>query len=38
MLPAADFLRGWPVTPGTQLPSQPMPPLVAPAPFPRVKG
>jgi methionyl-tRNA formyltransferase len=38
MLPAADFLRGWPVAAGTRLPSRPMPPLVAPAPFPRTKG
>lgn len=38
MLPAADFLRGRPVAPGTALPSHPMPPLVAPAPFPRAKG
>lgn len=38
MLPAAEFLRGWPVTPGTRLPSHPMPPLVANAPFPRPKG
>lgn len=37
LLPAADFLRGWPVAPGTRLPSQPMPALVAAAPFPRAK-
>ncbi len=37
MLPAPEFLRGWPVAPGTRLPSQPMPPLVAKAPFPRTK-
>lgn len=37
MLPAPEFLRGWPVAPGTRLPSQPMPPLVAKAPFPRAK-
>jgi methionyl-tRNA formyltransferase len=28
MLPAAEFLRGFPVAPGTRLPSKPMPPLV----------
>lgn len=33
MLPAADFLRGHPVAPGTRLESRPMPPLVAGAPF-----
>lgn len=38
MLPAPEFLRGWPVAPGTRLPSQPMPALVASAPFPRAKG
>ncbi|HQY06116.1 MAG TPA: methionyl-tRNA formyltransferase [Lacunisphaera sp.] len=38
MLPSSEFLRGWPVAPGTRLPSQPMPPLVASAPFPRPKG
>jgi methionyl-tRNA formyltransferase len=38
MLPAAEFLRGWPVAAGTRLPSRPMPPLVATAPFPRPKG
>jgi methionyl-tRNA formyltransferase len=38
MLPAPEFLRGWPVAPGTRLPSQPMPPLVANAPFPRAKS
>ena len=38
MLPAAEFLRGFPVTPGTPLVSQPMPPLVAREPFPRPKG
>jgi methionyl-tRNA formyltransferase len=37
MLPASEFLRGWPVAPGTRLPSQPMSPLVAQVPFPRVK-
>lgn len=38
MLPAAEFLRGCPVPPGTVLPSRPMPPLVARAPFPHRKG
>ncbi len=38
MLPAAEFLRGSPVATGTRLPSHPMPPLVACAPFPRAKG
>ena len=33
MLPAPEFLRGFPVAPGTCLPSRPMRPLVAPAPF-----
>ena len=28
MLPAQDFLRGFPIPAGTQLPSRPMPPLV----------
>ncbi len=28
MLPAADFLRGFPVSAGTRIPSHPMPPLV----------
>jgi methionyl-tRNA formyltransferase len=37
MLPAADFLRGFPVAPGTVLPSRPMPVLVANKPFPRPK-
>jgi len=37
MLPAPEFLRGWPVAAGTCLPSQPMSPLVAKAPFPRAK-
>lgn len=35
MLGAAEFLRGFPVAPGTPLASRPMPALVAPAPFPR---
>ena len=33
MLPAADFLRGFPVPAGTVIASSPMPPLVASAPF-----
>lgn len=33
MLPAADYLRGHPVAPGTRLESRPMPALVANAPF-----
>jgi methionyl-tRNA formyltransferase len=37
MLPAPEFLRGWPVAPGMCLPSHPMTPLVAKAPFPRTK-
>jgi methionyl-tRNA formyltransferase len=37
LLPAAEFLRGWPVVAGTRLASQPMPALVAPEPFPRLK-
>ena len=37
MLPAGEFVRGFPVPAGTVLPSHPMTPLVAPAPFPRVK-
>lgn len=35
MLPAAEFLRGFPVAAGTVLPSQAMPTLVAPQPFRR---
>ncbi|MBL9216200.1 MAG: methionyl-tRNA formyltransferase [Opitutaceae bacterium] len=35
MLPAAEFLRGFPVPAGTPLPSRPMPPLVASQPFAR---
>ncbi len=35
MLPAADFLRGFAVAVGAIMASQPMPPLVAPVPFPR---
>ncbi|MFZ5494795.1 MAG: methionyl-tRNA formyltransferase [Verrucomicrobiota bacterium] len=38
MLPAAEFLRGFPVAPGTVLPSHPMPPLVAGTPFRLRKG
>jgi methionyl-tRNA formyltransferase len=38
MLPAIEFLRGCPVAPGTVLPSRPMPPLVASAPFPYRKA
>lgn len=38
MLPASEFLRGWPVAPGTRLSSHPMPALVAREPFPRRKG
>lgn len=37
MLSAAEFLRGWPVAPGTRLPSRPMPRLESPEPFPRSK-
>lgn len=33
MLTAADFLRGYPIVPGTMLPSTPMTPLVASTPF-----
>lgn len=35
MLDAAEFLRGFPIAPGTRLASTPMPALVAPRPFPR---
>jgi methionyl-tRNA formyltransferase len=38
MLPAAEFLRGFPFAPGAVLPSRPMPPLVAPKPFPRARA
>ena len=38
LLPAAEFLRGFPVPAGTVLPSRPMPALVAAAPFPHRKG
>ena len=35
MLGAPEFLRGFPVAPGTQLPSKPMPALLSGAPFRR---
>jgi methionyl-tRNA formyltransferase len=35
MLEAPEFLRGFPVTPGTTLPSRPMPALSSPEPFRR---
>ena len=38
MLPAAQFLPGFPVTTGTPLASTPMPPLVGRGSFPRAKG
>jgi len=38
MLPASDFVRGFPVAAGTRLVSQPMPPLVGREPFPRLKN
>ncbi|RXK56960.1 methionyl-tRNA formyltransferase [Oleiharenicola lentus] len=38
MLPAGEFLRGFPVAPGTLLLSRPMPALVAGQPFPYRKG
>jgi methionyl-tRNA formyltransferase len=38
LLPAPDFLRGFPVVSGTLLPSRPMPPLVAAQPFPYRRG
>lgn len=38
MLPAAEFLRGMPIATGTILPSNPMPALSAPQPFPYRKG
>jgi methionyl-tRNA formyltransferase len=38
MLPAAEFLRGFPVAAGTILASQPMTSLVAPQPFPRIRA
>jgi len=33
LLSAAEFARGFPIAPGTALPSRPMPPLVAARPF-----
>jgi methionyl-tRNA formyltransferase len=33
MLEATDFLRGFPLAPGSQLPSRPMPVLSGPAPL-----
>ena len=38
MLPAAQFLPGFPVAAGTPLALTPMPPLVGRGPFPRAKG
>ncbi|MES1167526.1 MAG: methionyl-tRNA formyltransferase, partial [Oleiharenicola lentus] len=38
LLPASEFLRGFPVAPGTLLPSRSMPALVARTPFPYRKG
>jgi methionyl-tRNA formyltransferase len=35
MLPAAEFLRGFPIAPGTPIASRPMPALVAREPFRR---
>jgi methionyl-tRNA formyltransferase len=35
MLPAGEFLRGFPVVPGTRLPSHPLSPLVNDQPFRR---
>lgn len=37
MLEAAEFLRGFPLPAGTRLASLPMPELVSPRPFPRVR-
>ncbi len=37
MLPAAEFLRGFPIAAGTKLSSQSMPPMVSRMPFPRGK-
>jgi len=36
MLPAGEFLAGFPLAVGTQVPSVAMAPLIAPAPFPRL--
>ena len=38
MLSASEFLRGCPVSAGTQLPSHPMPALLSETPFSRPKG
>lgn len=38
MLPAAEFLRGFAIAPGTRLVSQPMPALVASTPFLKARG
>ena len=38
LLPAVDFLRGFPGAPGTSLLSRPMTALVSSVPFPRVKN
>lgn len=38
MLPAAEFLRGFAIPPGTRLPSSSMPALVSNHPFPRGHG
>lgn len=38
MLPASEFLRGFPLASGKVLPSRPMPPLVAKQPFPYRKS
>jgi methionyl-tRNA formyltransferase len=38
MLPAGEFLRGFPLPIGSVLPSRPMPALVAAQPFPYRKG
>jgi methionyl-tRNA formyltransferase len=38
LLPAGEFLRGFPVATGTVLPSRPMPALVARQAFPYRKG
>jgi methionyl-tRNA formyltransferase len=37
LLPAGEFLRGFPIVAGTRLASRPMPPLVAETPFPSRK-
>lgn len=38
MLPAPEFLRGCPIPAGTVLPSRPMPLLISPKPFPRLRS